>query len=164
MNRLIWTSILGILLLAFTGCGGGGGGGGGDGKNTIDLSTPGNYPINVSYSITKNGATITFLLESIDVDSYSKLKLNCIWSAAGDSLTVVKDSDSNNTNMYFKDDRGTVYNHYQGSGAAYKNVSITGGQFATGIFYFPAINSSATSITFYDDDQGKTIGPISIAH
>jgi hypothetical protein len=166
MKRLMMTFILGSLLLAVAGCGGGGGGGGsnndGEPVGVINVSQPGTYTINASYQITKNNATIKLTLVSIQVTSEYKLKMNCKWSAEGNSATVVKESDSLNTKMYLKDNLGNVYNHYQGEGAAYTETSFITGTSVTGAFYFPNINSNAQSITFYDDNQSAKIGPITI--
>jgi hypothetical protein len=168
MKRLMLLIMLGGLLLAVAGCSSGGGGGGGndgDGNSgnpvgSINVAVPGTYPINSSYQITKDGATIQLTLQSIQVTSDYKLKMNCIWLAQAGSKIADKDSDSANSKMYLKDNTGQVYRHYQGEGAAYTKVILPNGESITGAFYFPALNNTAGSITFYDDDQQRTIGPI----
>jgi hypothetical protein len=56
------------------------------------------------------------------------------------------------------------YNHYNGDGGAYNDVYLNDGESATGAFYFPALGQDVTSITYMDDDQGKSIGPIEVRH
>ena len=168
MKRLMLLIMLGGLLLTVAGCSSGGGGGGGNNGNgnigepvgSINVTIPGTYPINSSYQITKNGATIKLTLQSIQVTSDHKLKLNCIWLAQAGSKIASKDSDCDNRKMYLKDNTNQVYHHYQGEGAAYNAGSLPNGESITGAFYFPALNNTAGSITFHDDDQNQSIGPI----
>jgi hypothetical protein len=173
MKRLMLLIMLGGLLLAVAGCSSGGGGGGGNDGNggngnigepvgSINVAVPGTYQINSAYQITKNGATIKLTLQSIQVTSDHKLKLNCIWLAQGGSVTVEKESDSGNTRMYLKDNTGRVYGHYQGEGAAYTKLTLPIGTSVTGAFYFYALNNTAEFITFFDDNQNQKIGPITV--
>jgi hypothetical protein len=172
MKRLMLLIMLGGLLLTVAGCSSGGGGGGGnDGNNgngnngnpvgSINVAVPGTYQINSAYQITKNGATIKLTLQSIQVTSDHKLKLNCIWLAQSSSINIEvdKESDSGNTRMYLKD-AVRVYNHYQGEGSAYNKVTLPIGASTTGAFYFPALDDTAEFIIFYDDNQNQKIGPI----
>ncbi|HHT47936.1 MAG TPA: hypothetical protein GXZ98_01400 [Firmicutes bacterium] len=64
--------------------------------------------------------------------------------------------------MYVLDDKKNRYDHFDGDGAAYDYVDLYDEDFAAGSFYFPPVASDSKFITFYDDDQGKTFGPIEI--
>ena len=139
----------------------------------IIANVPGKYEINSAYfvevkkqSLFKvNTTTITILLENIEVSEDLSLKFNFLWSAKADSgsYTATKYSDKGNKKMYLMDDKGNKYHHTKGEGAAYKNVSIMNRR-EPGAFYFPSVVSDCKFITFYDDDQNKTIGPIEIKY
>lgn len=172
MRKLIISMILGGLLLTAVGCGGGGGGGsntgnggGGDDNPVINIDHPGNYPINRYYTAITDGNQVTVLLKSVDLSDDLKLKCNFSWSARVNSNQVVeKKSDQNNTKMYFRDNLGNTYPHYQGEGIAYTDSVLTNGATKTGAYYFDlrSLPATATSLTFHDDDQQKKIGPILI--
>lgn len=97
--------------------------------------------------------------------SDSSLKFNVVWSIkvkSGYSARVIKNTDESNMNLYVKDDKGHRYDHFAGEGAAYQDTVFYDSVPEAGAFYFPALQSDAQRITFYDDDQQKTFGPITI--
>jgi len=129
----------------------------------INAVTPGEYKIHLSYQVKESPVTITVMLQSIEVQSDLTLKFNFQWSAwtGLGSYNVTKQSDKLNKLMYVMDDKDNRYDHFDGDGAAYRKVSLSLIP-KSGAFYFPKLAEDATSMTFFDGNQGKMIGPIEV--
>jgi hypothetical protein len=171
MKRLMLLIMLGGLLLAVAGCSSGGGGGGGN-----DGGVPQNtIPVNMSYTV-KNSATsgdyVTMTIINIEVQSNKTLKFNCKWTAVNNSgceeIVKLSDkdkyiSDTHQTSVYLLANNvsGTIYNHFNGTGAAY-NQAVLSATPVYGAYYFPALGDSVKSVYFCDNDYDEKVGPITV--
>lgn len=131
----------------------------------IVADLPGHYEINLTYKSCEVVALIKAKLKSIDVLEDCSVRLNMEWFAWTVPLMfiVTKGSDRFNENMYLVDSEGTRYDHYQGTGVAYRSAIISVFR-RRGAFIFHPLSASCTSITFFDDDQSKSVGPIEVRH
>jgi hypothetical protein len=165
MKKVVLALILGGLILAGTGCGGGGGSSnGGDNEGfiaTVDVDL--GYQVNTSDTSTN---TVAMTIKSIGVKSDKTLKVNCIWVGQNNSSDpddlIKKLSDKGTKTFYMYDNNRKKYYHTAGTGAAYAETIIdtTG---VSGAYYFPALDSSATKVYFYDTTYSQTIGPIDVS-
>lgn len=123
---------------------------------------PGKYEIMMNYIVQIGFVKITTTVESIEVLEDLSLKFNMVWSVKSFLTNVTKHSDKKNKKMYVMDDKGNRYDHFAGEGNAYQNATITPFASISGAFFFPPLSADCGSITFYDDDNNKTIGPIKV--
>jgi hypothetical protein len=130
---------------------------------SLNLSSfgSGEYIINKNmYSVPFGNMSISLFIDKLVINNDYTAELYCTWKTTytpGTNDHINKSSDHNNTNMYLKDDLGNRYDHNGTTGAAYDGCSLYGTSSASGTFKFPTINISTKKLTFYDDDQLKTI-------
>jgi len=122
---------------------------------------PGYYIIDkCMYTLPIYNMTISLNLYKIAIYEDYSVELFCNWKSTwtpGKIGYLMKRSDAENTDMYIEDSFGKRYDHILTTGIAYDNYGFSGADSADGSFIFPPINMDTSSITFYDDDQGKKI-------
>jgi ABC-type glycerol-3-phosphate transport system substrate-binding protein len=163
MKKMGLLLILSGLLLVGAGCGGGGGSSSESESFIATVDVNSGYKVNTSTSSTN---TVTMTINSIGVKSGGTLKVNCIWIGENNSSDIndiiTKLSDKGTATFYMYDNKGKKYYHTNGTGAAYADV-ILGTTAVSGAYYFPALDSEAKTICFYDTTYGQTIGPINVS-
>ena len=151
-KNLIGSILLAICILCLTACS----------TFTINLPFgPGEYPVNKNmYTIQISNMSISLLIDKLVINNDYTAELYCTWKTTwsnGSYTYIYKASDNFNNNMYLKDNLGNHYSHTATTGAAYSGCTLSYTASDSGTFIFPAIDSNVTELTFYDDDQHKTI-------
>ncbi len=122
---------------------------------------PGYYIVDKNmYTKSIYNMTISLKVHKIAVYEDYSTEIFCTWVSTytpGKIGYILKKSDDKNYDMYIKDNFGNKYNHILTTGIAYDSYGFSGNDSADGTFVFSPINTDASSITFYDDDQGKSI-------
>jgi hypothetical protein len=84
------------------------------------------------------------------------MQFNVYWNVGEHccGITITKESDANNNNMFLKDNMGNEYHHFATGGCAAIRIQFTsGGGDCNGWFLFPAAEPEAKSFRFYDMDN-----------
>jgi hypothetical protein len=113
---------------------------------TPAYNLPGLYKIYKCASFLPAGApsvtfTVTFCVQTVKVNDDLTMQFNVYWNVGEHccGITITKESDSNNNNMFLKDNMGNEYHHFATGGCAAIRIQFTsGGGDCNGWFLFPA--------------------------
>jgi hypothetical protein len=120
--------------------------------NTLTLTEtpaynlPGLYKKNKCASFLPAGApsvtfTVPFCVQTVKVNDDLTMQFNVYWNVGEHccGVTITKESDANNKNMFLNDNMGNEYNHFATGGCAAIRIQFTsGGGDCNGWFLFPA--------------------------
>lgn len=132
---------------------------------TPNMVMPGNFNVGGCGSVSMSqGGRLDFCVTSVTVNSNRHMIFAVTWTLSNipSGFTVTKRSDKGNKKMYLTDNLGNRYNHIAGGDAAYASVVVTDGSPVSGWFDFGEPPVDAFTFTFHDDDNGITIGGISL--
>ncbi len=106
--------------------------------------------------------TITWCVASIEVTEEGGLIFTVTWAVTitNTSWYIIKRNDRGNTKMFIKDEFGRTYDHISVGGDAAIDVYMRNGYTALGWYVFPPPKDDARSFTFYDNNNGVSIGPL----
>jgi hypothetical protein len=122
---------------------------------TPELFRPGLYKTGGCTSTpTKYFAGVSFCVNDVRINRLGQIVVDAawtFWNTDPDVISMWKEPDKKNENIYMLDDLGRRYSHINGGGAAYNYTKIYKGEWALGWFIFPEPQSGAKSFTYYDD-------------
>ena len=123
---------------------------------------PGEYSVKRTlWSFSTVGLTLTAKINKINVSNDYSTEVYMSWESERTGISdswIEKYSDVGNNDMYIKDELGNRYDHYEVTGAAAEDVTFSyPNKKVEGTYKFPPIDANAKILTFFDDDQGKSI-------
>jgi PKD repeat protein len=101
---------------------------------------------------------------SVEVKTDGTMYFNYSWTffeAPDFGYCLIKYSDAGNLNMYIEDSQGNRYDQIDFGGTGYISCMDSGVPY-TAWFKFPAATTKNTVFTFYDDDAGIKLTPITL--
>ncbi|MBN2085208.1 MAG: hypothetical protein JW748_08265 [Anaerolineales bacterium] len=131
---------------------------------TPPYNAPGKYQIDkcADFRLENNPVQILFCVDSVNVRADSTMQFNVSWLVATWGYAVKKYPDTDNNNIFIKDNLGNKYAHIETGNCAAEIRIIAGRSKCTGWFLFNPAIPGATSFSFFDTTHGVRIDEIKL--